>query len=125
ILWVNIRASKAVWRSGVASSLALFVHLAEAGCATVYFGGSFVTAKANPGDIDVTWDLEGVDPTMLIPAFRGPDGIEELKWIFGGHFFPSELVEGDSGMTFVEFFQQTKDGRPVGIVQIDLTTLED
>jgi hypothetical protein len=32
-------------------------------------------------------------------------------------------VEGETGLPFVEFFQTTRDGRRVGIVEVDLTTL--
>jgi hypothetical protein len=43
--------------------------------------------------------------------------------MFGAEFFPTWLVEGDSQLTMLDFFQQTRDGQPKGIVEIDLSTL--
>jgi hypothetical protein len=43
--------------------------LRAAGCCRVYINGSFVTAKERPNDIDVCWDVDGVDPDALDPVF--------------------------------------------------------
>ena len=45
------------------------VLLKRAGCRRVYVDGSFVTTKPQPGDIDICWAIEGVDPNALDPVF--------------------------------------------------------
>lgn len=101
------------------------VHLAGAGCERAYLAGSFVTTKAQPGDVDVAWSAEGVEVDLVHPMFLDPwIGRDYTKAMFGAEFFPADAIEGDSGVTFVEFFQSTKDGEPVGIVALDLSTLE-
>ena len=99
-------------------------HLADAGCRRAFLAGSFVTTKAQPGDVDVAWSLKGVDPDAVHPMFLDPRGRDAQKALFGAEFFPAEGIEMDSFLPFVEFFQIAKDGEPVGIVAVDLATLE-
>ena len=42
---------------------------------------------------------------------------------FGCEFFPN-IIEASSGQYFVDFFQRDRDGRPKGVVVIDLTNEE-
>ncbi len=98
-------------------------HLANAGCRTVFLGGSFVRTKAQPGDVDVVWDIAGVDPDLVHPMFLGPAGRDVTVTLFGCECFPSHLIEASSGLPFAVFFQKTRDGHIVGIVEIDLETL--
>jgi hypothetical protein len=42
---------------------------------------------------------------------------------FGGEFFPSHVREAMSGRMFREFFARDRNGREVGIVEVDLSTL--
>lgn len=44
--------------------------LRDAGCQTVWINGSFVTAKAAPGDFNACWDVADVDPTRLDPVLQ-------------------------------------------------------
>ena len=101
------------------------VHLAEAGCRAVLLAGSFVTTKAQPGDIDAVWSVEGVDFDLLHAAFKSPDGVRFLKATFGSDMVPSFLIEADSMEPFAEFFQSTRDGRRVGVLIVDLSTLDE
>lgn len=96
--------------------------LAEAGCARAFVGGSFVTTKTQPNDIDVAWDVNGVDADALDPIFFDfEDERAEQKRRFGAEFFPAQLVEGLTGRSFLRFFQYTRDDEPVGIVVVNLT----
>ena len=45
------------------------ILLRSAGCRRVFINGSFVTSKQRPNDIDVCWDIAGVDPDALDPVF--------------------------------------------------------
>jgi hypothetical protein len=42
---------------------------------------------------------------------------------FGAEFFPIDFMEAESDLTFLDFFQQQRDGRVVGVVALDLETL--
>ena len=99
--------------------------LKTAGCRAVYVDGSFVTAKKVPGDFDAFWDVAGVEAALLDPVFLNFDrGRAAQKARFRGEFFPAQLPEGISGVTFLDFFQINKEtGRPKGIVAMDPTNL--
>src|SRR5713226_6054987 len=98
--------------------------LRDAGCARVFVGGSFVTAKSEPNDVDVAWDVEGVDADAMDPIFFDFENERTAqKRQFGAEFFPAQLAEGLTGRSFVQFFQYTRDDEPVGIVVVDLGTI--
>ena len=99
--------------------------LKRARCRTAYIDGSFVTAKKLPRDFDVCWDASGVDPALLDPIFLNFDrGRAAQKSRFRGEFFPAQMPEAGSGLTFLEFFQTNKEtGRPKGVVALGLETL--
>ena len=88
----------------------------------IYLDGSFVTAKAHPGDFDACWDIQDVDEEALDPVFWSfSHGRAAQKQRFLGELFPAQLPEGATGRSFVEFFQVNKySGEPKGIVAIRL-----
>jgi hypothetical protein len=99
--------------------------LRSAGCRRVFLDGSFVTNKEMPGDYDLAWDSTGVDVPLLLRldpvfgVFNHGRAAQKAKYL--GEYFPSSLVEGGTGHTFVEFFQVDKDtGDPKGVVVLDL-----
>ncbi len=98
---------------GLAEAIEL---LAQVGCRQVWLNGSFVTAKDEPGDIDVCWDTGGVDLDRIDPVFLDLSaGRAAQKRRFGGEFFPN-VIESVSGLVFAEFFQNERDGSRKGIV---------
>ncbi len=96
--------------------------LASAGCRIIYIDGSFVTSKEHPGDFDACWDLNHVDVDNLDPIFFDfADRRASQKAQFFGEWFPADLPNGNSGLTFLEFFQIDKaTGKPKGIIAIAL-----
>lgn len=98
--------------------------LRSAGCQQAYVDGSFASAKPEPGDFDVCWDITDIDAD-LVPAvfFEFRDGRAAQKAQFGGEFFPAQLPEGLSGQTYLDFFQRDRDGRPKGIIALGLEDL--
>ena len=96
--------------------------LRTAGCVAAYLDGSFVTAKKVPGDYDMCWSLQGVDPTRLDPVLLNFDNHRQaMKAKYQGDLFPAEIPEGNSGKVFLDFFQTDKDtGAAKGVVLIDL-----
>lgn len=105
--------------------LAALSSLKRAGCKTAFIDGSFVTAKALPGDYDGCWDVAEVDPTLLDPVLLDFDnGRAAQKTKYLGELFPAQIIEGSSGITFWEFFQRDKNtGALKGIVAINLREL--
>ncbi|MBK6504078.1 MAG: hypothetical protein IPG03_17525 [Candidatus Microthrix sp.] len=80
-----------------------------------------MTAKVHTGDVDASYDPIRVDRSVLHPALLDMSpGRPAQKAAFGCEFFPN-IIEGSSGRYFVEFFQRDRDGRPKGVVVIDLT----
>ena len=94
--------------------------LRSAGCRRVYIDGSFVTSKERPNDIDVCWDIAGVDPDVLDPVFFDfADGRAAQKGRFGAEFFPAQTPEGLTGKVFLEFFQVDKEtGETKGVIEL-------
>ncbi len=100
---------------------AAIASLRKAGCRAIYIDGSFVTAKEKPNDFDGCWSIEGVDAELLDPVFLDfSDGRAAQKVKYQGELFPAEWIEGGSGKTWLEFFQQDRNGKPKGIVGIRL-----
>jgi hypothetical protein len=94
--------------------------LKEAGCRHVYVDGSFVTARRLPNDIDVCWDIDGVDAISLDSVFFDFDhGRAAQKARFGSEFFPAQAPQGLR--TFLDFFQIDKEtGESKGIIELFL-----
>ncbi len=98
--------------------------LQQAGCSRIYIGGSFATNKEFPGDFDVCWEddnvdfgkLQALDPVLL--DFKNQRAAQKAK--YGGELFPASSVASADGQTFLEFFQQGRDGNSKGIIAIDL-----
>jgi len=92
--------------------------LRRAGCCRVYLDGSFVTDKKSPNDIDVCWDVDGVDPMLLDSVFFDfQNGRAAQKARFGVEFFPAQAPQRLK--TFLDFFQIDKDtGKQKGIIEI-------
>jgi len=95
--------------------------LRRAGCACIYLDGSYVTEATNPGDFDVCWESQGVDPALLDPVFLDfDDRRKRQKQKYGGEFFPAAAM-ADGTHRFIEFFQVDKaTGQRKGIVKVQI-----
>jgi hypothetical protein len=107
---------------------AMLAVLASAGCRMAYVDGSFASSKTAPLDFDGAWDMAGVDLQRLqvleplLFDFSNRRAAQKAKYF--GELFPAELMESNSGKTFLDFFQKDKTtGVDKGIVAIDLRTL--
>ena len=103
--------------------LQAFRNLRKAGCARVYLGGSFITAKECPGDFDVAWETAGIDEDLLHPSLRRLSSRLWRKQAFGGDISRAESIADGRGHTFVEFYQTDHDARVKGILAISLETV--
>jgi hypothetical protein len=100
-------------------------HFAQAGITRVFIGGSFVTSKKSPKDMDVLYDTTGADPERVHPGFfdLSRDGRSAMIVMFGAEFFPTNLIEGSTDTPMLTFFQTNRDGLPVGLIEIELAAL--
>lgn len=97
------------------------ISLKNAGCKVVYIGGSFITSKETPNDFDACWEVQGVDPLLIDPILLKFDDkrlAQKTKYL--GELFPDKTIEVSSGKNFLEFFSTDLDGKPKGIVALNL-----
>ena len=99
--------------------------LKQAGCSRIYIGGSFVTNKEFPGDFDFCWEPEGVDQAYLQKIdsvffnFSNKRAAQKAK--YGGEFFRANTIADPiSRKTYLDFFQEDRNGNPKGIIAINL-----
>ena len=108
----------------MAGLLAACRALRDAGATKVYVDGSFASKKANPGDWDACFETKGIDSKKLDPVFldhSNERAAQKAKYL--GEMFFAEHAATLLGEPYLSFLQHTKDGKPKGIVLIDLGTL--
>lgn len=99
--------------------------LANAGCATLWLDGSFITTKPEPGDYDATFDVAGIDWIALglnhpeLMDFDNPRTTQKRR--YHGELIPNH----PAGPDMVAFFQTNRDDHPKGIIEIDLRPLKE
>lgn len=98
-------------------------QLRSCGCSKIYVDGSFISKKSIPGDFDACWDPQGVDLVKLkteFPLFFDfANKRENQKNYYKGEFFPSTIsAVKNPPLTYIDFFQQDKEGNPKGIIQL-------
>ena len=71
-----------------------------------------MTVAGNTNDV--------TDFTIIDPAFLGRDARNKVKARYGLDFFIAHRIEIESGEPFPKFFQINRDGRPKGIIVVDL-----
>ncbi len=86
----------------------------------VLIAGSLVTAKPEPNDFDCILVL---DPTIVgrtLPPFQYNLVSRRMaRRMFGGDIMPA--LDGSAALAeYVDFFQTTRDGQRMGIVEIEL-----
>lgn len=102
----------------------LMNDLKSAGCKAIYIDGSFVTIKRLPGDYDACWDDDEItyaDIIKKIPPLADVEPPRRLQQeVYGADIFPVSMIEINTGLTFLQFFQQDENGNPKGIIKINL-----
>lgn len=93
-------------------------------CTMIYIGGSFVTDKNEPNDIDVCWeDNDGIDWGLLDSDFQIFFDLDPPRsWQHNEYFadvFPANIMEGSSGKLFKDFFKSnTETDNPKGVIKM-------
>jgi hypothetical protein len=89
----------------------------------VIIGGSFVTAKSVPNDVDAVIVIaKDVDIETLVQHQYIATDRDALRRVLKGDDFDVIVVrEGTKRMqTIIEFFQSNRDNKPVGVVEVEL-----
>lgn len=94
-------------------------NLFSAGCLQIFIDGSFVTAKPEPNDYDLCWDIEHVQAALIDQVFTDFSNLRyNQKQKYGGEYFPITLL-ADPKQSFLGFFQTDKaTGSEKGIIRI-------
>ena len=103
--------------------------LKSVGCKRLYLDGGFATLKTIPKDFDGCWESAGVNLQELariepaLVTFDANRTTQKLR--FGGELFIAEFMADSKGRTYLNFFQEDRDGNAKGIILIDLRSLDD
>jgi hypothetical protein len=98
--------------------------LKSAGCEIAYIDGSFVTNKLEPGDVDVCYESDTMNFSLLDPVLKDFSNRRAAqKQKYGGEFFEAEAEAVPDGTLYLDFFQMTKDGKRKGIIRLKLSEL--
>ena len=99
--------------------------LSRAHCSRIYLDGSFVSTKPFPSDYDACYELSGmnlqelrkIEPVFF--EFSSKRAAQKAK--FRGEWFPAEMQETKSGITFLDFFRIDRNtGGAKGIVALEI-----
>ncbi len=98
--------------SGLKFALQLLI---QANCQTVYIGGSFITDKERPNDIDGCFDGMSINSSALDLVFQD---LHEQHARFGCE------LRVDFMSAFQGFLQKNRNGETIGIIEIDLRNFD-
>lgn len=108
------------WRKVRIKNALIFLEIfSVCGCQTVYIGGSFISTKINPDDIDLCFDLQNVDYNKLgevFPDFLDFNKIGEIRRNFKCHI----LHFDKNNLQYLRMLEKDKNGNQKGLVKINL-----
>jgi hypothetical protein len=98
--------------------------LRQAGCGRLIIGGSFITDKLLPGDIDVIWDTVGINLAILDPIFLDDSRQFELAQRYLGDYLPGIAGHPDSCSLVKYFSKDKKTGAAKGLIGLKPSMIE-
>jgi len=109
----------ALRREKIRNALVFFEIFGACGCSAVYIGGSFVSTKKNPEDIDLCFDLRNVDYKKLEKVF--PDFFDFNKLgVIRRNLKCHILHFDDIDLQYLQMLEMDLDGYQKGLVKINL-----
>src|SRR5438445_104617 len=103
----------------ISVAISFFKIFSTCGCTNVYIGGSFVSTKENPVDIDLCFDIASVDLEKLkkkFPEFFDFNKLGEIRKYKECHIFYF-----DTKTTYLlEMLKEDRDGNSKGLVRLIL-----
>jgi hypothetical protein len=106
-------------RQQIANALPIFRIFYRFGCTKVYIGGSFVSKKKYPEDIDICFDVTLVDIEKLkreFPQFFDPNEIGKIHKTLKCHIFYFTKEH----KRLLHLLEEDRDGNPKGLVGLSL-----
>lgn len=106
----------------IETALLFFKIFSTCGCTAVYIGGSFVSTKKNPEDIDICFDINNIDYEKLekiFPDFFDYNKIGAIHRNLKCHIFYYDKTTP----RFLEMLQEDRNGYPKGLVKISLINI--
>lgn len=103
----------------IETALLFFKLFSTCGCTTVYIGGSFVSTKKHPEDIDLCFDLTYIDYKQLesvFPDFFDFNKIGEIRRNLECHI----LYFDNNTPYFFQMLQEDRSGHLKGLVKVSL-----
>jgi hypothetical protein len=108
------------WRKNrIKNALIFFEIFGACGCQTVYIGGSFVSKKIYPDDIDLSFDLQDVNSDKLaevFPDFFDFNKIGKIRRELKCHI----LTFDNNNIQFLTMLKKDKNGYPKRLVKLNL-----
>lgn len=92
------------------------------GCTTAYIGGSYVSTKKRPEDIDICFDLTGIDEGKLkkeFPEFFDLNKRGSIRRDLKCHILHFDHEDAE----LLDLLKEDRDGRPKGLIKLDLNDL--
>jgi hypothetical protein len=90
-------------------------------CKTIYVDGSYVTDKALPSDMDISFDYEEWDFAILMLGADFTSNQEYFKTTYKCNLYPSNLIISPDQQCFKEFLRNIKySDNKKGILRINL-----
>lgn len=108
----------------LSSAYSLLATLKQYGTSEVYVAGSFVSNNAKPGDLDICWNITGIDSKKCekdYPEFFTEAGIEALQKATGIHI---AAIFDNYTTDILDWFQFDRNGNKRGWVKISLFNLD-
>ncbi|THU37005.1 hypothetical protein FAM09_18795 [Niastella caeni] len=108
------------WRKArIKNALIFFEIFCACGCSTVFIGGSFISTKINPDDIDLCFDLQNVDYDKLekvFPDFFDYNKIGEIRRNLKCHILHFDA----NNLQYLHMLEKDLNGYQKGLVKINL-----
>jgi hypothetical protein len=108
----------------ITNALQFFRIFHTCGCQIVYIDGSFVSKKQYPEDIDLCFDLTGIEEEKIknaFPQFFEPNEIGKIHRELQCHIF----YFFENFTRYFDLLQEDRDGYRKGLVRLDIKNILD
>ena len=104
------------------NALPFFKIFHSCGCTDVYVGGSYVSKKKNPEDIDICFDISDIKQEKIktmFPQFFDINERGRIRRDLKCHIF----VFDKNDTELFDLLKEDRDGNPKGLVKLDLNEI--
>jgi hypothetical protein len=122
--FLNLFATNARRRQMIVNALPFFRIFYSCSVQIVYIGGSFVSTKKLPEDIDLCFDITPIDEIKLrteFPQFLDPNAIGSIRRDLRCHIFHFDALDREH----FDLLSGDREGNPKGLVRLELKEISD